>query len=153
MQKKTNKNSTKKPQANAAKNKRTAAEKSRPSTTRAGQSAPHKKSGQNGLFKFRRYKIIEGGASNKARHPKLIVSQEQQQVGFMGLTKSKKRGHHSNIELEVNPERGNKSKAYLRKEIRHDNIENFSEILDNYNLSESDKKKVIAYIESLKKKK
>lgn len=49
MQKKINKNSTKKPQANAAKNKRTAAEKSRPTTTRAGQSAPQKPAGKTPL--------------------------------------------------------------------------------------------------------
>ena len=154
MRKKTTKRTKRQPPANAALNKRIATAKSKSSASRAGLSAPQKKSGKDdGLFKFRRYKVIEGGASKKARHPKLIVSQEKKQVGFMGLTESKKRGHHSNIELDVNPENGNSNKAYLRKEIRHDDIGNFSEILENYNLSENDKKKVIAYIESLKKKK
>lgn len=38
---------TKKPRANAAQNKRTAAEKPKPSTPRAGQSSPQKKAGKN----------------------------------------------------------------------------------------------------------
>ena len=124
-------------------------------SSEARRKASPKKSGTavNGLFKFRRYKKEEGGAKKKARHPKLIVTQEKQDVGFMGLTKSKKRGHHKNIELDVNPKKGEIKKAYLRKEIRHDDIGNFGEILKDYKLSESDKKKVIAYIESLNKKK
>ena len=57
---------------------------------------------KSGLFKFRRYKKVEGGKSKKARHPKLIVEQEENTVGFMGLTESEKRGHHKNIELDKN---------------------------------------------------
>ena len=41
----TRRKTTKKPQANAAQNKRTAAEKPKPSTPRAGQSTPQKKAG------------------------------------------------------------------------------------------------------------
>lgn len=64
----------------------------------------------------------------------------------MGLTKDKKRGHHANIELDDNPEKNNLEKAYIRKEIRHDNKTNFESILNNYNLSERDKKKIIDFL-------
>ena len=141
----------KKTKATPTENKRTKAVKSQNATSKS--SAMQKTREHNGLFKFRRYKVIEGGASSKARHPKLIVSQEQKQVGFMGLTESKKRGHHKNIELDINPKKGDTRKAYLRKEIRYDDIEKFGDILNDYNLSESDKRKVIEYIKKLKKKK
>ena len=108
---------------------------------------------KGGLFKFRRYKKVEGGKSKKARHPKLIVEQEENTVGFMGLTESEKRGHHKNIELDKNPEQGNTNKAYIRKEVRYADLGEFGEILQNYNLSESDKAKVIKYLEKLKNKK
>lgn len=124
----------------------------------AGKTSKTKKCGKSqavkekrGLFKFRRYKKIEGGSKKKARHPKLIVSQKGEEYGFMGLTESPKRGHHSNIELEKNPQKGNSDKAYLRKEIRYAARSNFGEILNDYNLSERDKKKVIAYIKKLEK--
>lgn len=140
-----------KPEAMPTKDKRTRTVK--PQDTTSKSSTKQKTREHNGLFKFRRYKVIEGGASSKARHPKLIVSQEQKQVGFMGLTESKKRGHHKNIELDVNPKKGDTRKAYLRKEIRYDEIEKFGDILNDYNLSESDKRKVIEYIKKLRKKK
>lgn len=141
----------KKTEAAPTADKRTRAVK--PQNVTSKSSTKQKTQERNGLFKFRRYKVIEGGASSKARHPKLIVSQEQKQVGFMGLTESKKRGHHKNIELDVNPKKGDTRKAYLRKEIRYDDIEKFGDILNDYNLSESDKRKVIEYIKKLKKKK
>ena len=71
----------------------------------------------------------------------------------MGLTESRKRGHHKNIELSKNPEKGNFSPAFVRKELRYDDKENFYERLKNYNLSEKDKKLVLKYLENLKKKK
>lgn len=108
----------------------------------------------SGLFKFRRYKKIEGGKNRKARHPKLIVEQNDNTVvGFMGLTEKRKSGHHANIPLDHNPKKGDSRDAYIRKELRHDDLSNFSDILNNYNLSERDKLKVIAYLEKLKKKK
>lgn len=106
-----------------------------------------------GLFKFRRYKRLEGGKNKKKKHPKLIVEQEKNTVGFMGLTEESKSGHHKNIELKENPKTGDSRKAYIRKELRHDTIDNFGEILDKYHLSETDKKEIIKFIEKRKKKK
>ncbi len=119
----------------------------------AGKDASSKPAQDNSeLFKFRRYKKLEGGKKKKAKHPKLIVEQDKSTVGFMGLTESEKRGHHKNIELEDNPKTGETGKAYIRKEVRYADLGEFGEILKNYNLSERDKKKIIEYLKKLKKK-
>ena len=152
MKKKTNK---KKPPAKAVKNKRQPAGKggSRKTLKAAAQSAPPpEKSNDKELFKFRRYKKAEGSKAKKLKHPKLIVDKQKETVTYMGLTESPKRGHHKNIELEKNPQKGNSKKAYLRGELRQDSIDNFGEVLKDYNLSNKDKKKVIEYIKKLKKK-
>ena len=46
------------------------------------------------LFKFRRYKKVEGGKKKKAKHPKLIGDETNDEFGFMGLTESSKRWRH-----------------------------------------------------------
>ncbi len=102
---------------------------------------------------FRRYKKEEGGKKKRGKHPKLIVERVGNEYGFMGLTKSPTRGHHANVGLSKNPEKGNSSKAYLRKELRYDSVENFSEILENFHLSEEDKKKVLEMARKMKLKK
>ena len=71
----------------------------------------------------------------------------------MGLTEAPKRGHHKNIELNKNPQKGKSNKAYLRDELRYDSKRNFSKVLEEYNLSEEDKLAVIEYIKKRKKKK
>lgn len=114
----------------------------------AGSKTPEKQ-----LFKFYRYKKAEGSKQKSAKHPKLIVEKQETTVGFMGLTESPKRGHHNNIELTKNPQKGNPRKAYIRKELRYTNSDNFGDILNDYKLSEKDKQKVIEYINKLKKKK
>ena len=57
---------------------------------------------------FRRYKIEEGGKKKQAKHPKLIVKKDNDRFAFMGLTESPKRGHHNNLPLIKNPEKGKK---------------------------------------------
>lgn len=104
-------------------------------------------------FHFRRYKKTEGGKTKKGKHPKLIIDECGNNYGFIGLTESKKRGHHNNIELQSNPQKGNKNKAYLRREVRYDDKRNFSEKLSDYNLSKADEAAVIAFLENRKKKK
>lgn len=104
------------------------------------------------LFEFRRYKKVEGGKNNKARHPKLIVEKKKDELGFMGLTEAEKSGHHKNIELTKNPKKGDSRPAYVRKEVRYDSRENFSEVLKNYNLTKEDKKTIIEYLEKRKEK-
>lgn len=133
-------------------NKKTLNTKKSPQKGERKTSKSSKKSDNDGLFKFRRYKKVEGSKKKKFKHPKLIVEKHNETVTFMGLTESAKRGHHKNIELEKNPQKGNLKKAYLRDELRHDNLANFGEILKDYNLSDKDRKKVIAYIKKLKEK-
>lgn len=104
-------------------------------------------------FVFRRYKKKEGG-SKKSRHPKLIVEENDTDYGFMGLTKDSHSGHHANIPLKKNPQKGNPRKAYIRKELRYDNKDNFEkEILSDYKLSAEDKKIVLEYYQKHKKNK
>lgn len=112
-----------------------------------------RKFNNSGLFYFRRYKKIEGGEIKKGKHPKLIVDEKYDKYGFMGLTKSHKRGNHKNIELTQNPLKGKSDKAYIRDELRYDNKKNFEEILTDYNLTKQDKEKILKYLERHKKKK
>ncbi len=102
---------------------------------------------------FRRYKFEEGGKNKKAKHPKLIIERKDDTFGFLGLTKSHKRGHHSNLPLLKNPQKGNANPAYLRDDLRYESTKRFEEILTDYRLSREDKKRVLAYIEYLKAKK
>lgn len=103
------------------------------------------------IYNFRRYKKVEGGKKKKAKHPKLIVDENQREYGFMGLTESKKRGHHNNIPLHKNPQKGNKNKSYLRTELRYDDKGNFGKVLSDYKLSNIDKIKVKEFVEKKKK--
>lgn len=112
-----------------------------------------RKKAKTSLFKFRRYKKEEGGKIKKAKHPKLIVDEKKDNYGFMGLTESPKRGHHKNLELSRNPQKGKTDKAYLRDEVRYDKKQNFGKILEGYNLSEEDKIAVLNYLKRRKKKK
>lgn len=106
---------------------------------------------ESGLFKFRRYKKYEGPSNNKQQHPKLIVEETEDEYGFMGLTESPRHGKTKNLPIK-NPQKGNKRKAHIRKEVRYDNKDNFYEILKNYKLSRKDKKAIIQYLENRKKK-
>ena len=108
---------------------------------------------KSGLFTFRRYKKNEGGKTKRAKHPKLIVDEKHDDYGFMGLTESAKRGHHRNIELSKNPEKGKTGKSYIRDELRYDKKDNFGEVLSNYKLTKEDKQVIIRYLEKRKKKK
>ena len=103
------------------------------------------------IYHFRRYKKKEG--SKNVRHPKLIVDEKENEYGYMGLTSSKKSGKHYNIPLSTNPQKGKKDKAYIRKSIDYDLKSKFSKLLDDYNLSDEDKKYIIDYVNKHKKKK
>ena len=70
----------------------------------------------------------------------------------MGLTESKRNGHHYNIHLSKNPKRGDNRPAYIRKEIRYDIKNQFSEILDSFNLTNADKKYIQDYVNKHKKR-
>ena len=125
MQKKINKNSTKKPQANAAKNKRTAAEKSRPSTTRAGQSAPQKPAGKynnktNRPAADTEHLVIsvniKDHADKKGGHPHVILENIDDNHVSVGLTTRPKKGkNHPNYKLGTSP-LGDGKTSYMRRQ-------------------------------------
>ncbi len=104
------------------------------------------------LFTFQKYKKVEGGTKKRAKHPKLIVEEKENEYGYMGLTESEKHGHHSNIPLDENPQKGRKDKAYIHTDLRHAPIDDFSGPLENYKLSSKDKKKVVEWLKQHKKK-
>lgn len=126
-------------------------ESSSPSKSKPGAKGQSQQAAPTSLFKFRRYKKKEG--KKKVKHPKLIVEENETEYGFMGFTEESKSGHHKNIELTQNPKKGDTRPAYIRKELRYDITENFSEVLEDYNLSEEDKKVIIEYLNKRKKKK
>lgn len=100
------------------------------------------------------YKEAEGPESKKVRHPKLIVSEEDDNFDFLGLTESPKRGHHANFPLMENPAKGQRDKpAYLREELRTAPKSRFGEPLADYSLSDSDKPRVSAFEKLFEKKK
>ena len=104
------------------------------------------------LFTFRRYKKDEGNSTKKSKHPKLIVDEENNEFGFMGITHKRKRGNHNNIPLNHNPNSTDPEDSYVRLELRYDKKKNFSEPINEYVLHESDLLKLIPYIEKLKRK-
>ena len=105
------------------------------------------------LFRFRKYKKVEGSKHKRAKHPKLIVEEDDNNFRFMGLTEAPKRGNHKYIPLSTNPKKGDKRQAYLRDELRCDSKNKFEEILNDYSLSEKDLIKIIKFLEKYKKKK
>lgn len=108
------------------------------------------------LFKFRKYKKKQG--KKKVKHPKLIVDDYKNEFGFMGLTSSKNKGkRHNNFKLIDNPhfdENGKrfKEKSYLRRKIEYDSKDNFGNVMKNYSLSDTDKKRVESFIKGKTKK-
>ncbi|MBO5020899.1 MAG: hypothetical protein J6K61_03875 [Clostridia bacterium] len=101
---------------------------------------------------FRRFKQKEGNRDTKVRHPKVIMSKHDGTFDFIGLTESNKRGHHKNIPLTKNPEKGNLNPAYFRDEVRNLPIDRFLEPLKNYKLSKKDEEQAWAIYYKRKKK-
>ena len=57
-----------------------------------------------------------------------------------------------NIELLNNPQKVNSNKAYLRRKIEYDKKKRFGEIDSAYSLSDSDKQRLMTYVNKHKKK-
>ena len=82
------------------------------------------------------------GKRNRGKHPSLIIGETKDGKSYIniGLTSSKKRGHHKNIEIH-NPQDWNKT-SYLRDDIRIDLKEYLSEVLKDYKLCPNDIEKI-----------
>ena len=104
-------------------------------------------------YHFRRFKKKEGAKHNASKHPKLIVDEKSDQYGYMGLTKSRKRGHHNNIPLKKNPQKGNTVQSYIRNELRYDLKSAFEDVLPDYRLSREDADMITKHLLEKRKKK
>ena len=80
---------------------------------------------------------------NKARknHPALVVGEGKKKYANLGLTHSKKRGHHTNIGLTQNPNPNDDKMAYLRDDMQFDEKKLLKEKL-NYKIQEVDISKI-----------
>lgn len=89
---------------------------------------------------------------NNGKHPSLIFGKTNDNKKYynIGLTHSKKRGHHFNIEIS-DPSNWNE-KSYLRNDVRIDDIEQFEKILTNYRVNPKDRNKVLQIINNFIKK-
>lgn len=108
---------------------------------------------RSNLFTFQKYKKDEGGKKKRAKHPKLIVEEKGNTLGYMGLTEATKQGHHNNIPLTKNPKKGDTRPAHIRKEVRHDTSDNFHGPLEDYKLAKEDKKKIKEWLKQREERK
>lgn len=118
-------NQTKKPRANAANNKRTKAAKPEPAASKAGQSAPQKKSGQNNNKTNQssantQYMVIsvniKDHADKKGGHPHVILENIDDKHVSVGLTTRPKKGkNHPNYKLGTSPLSDGKT-SYMRRQ-------------------------------------
>jgi len=86
--------------------------------------------------------------SNKKRknHPAIVVGEEDNSYLNLGLTHSKKRGHHNNIPLSKNPNSNDNSVAYVRNTLQIDDKKYLKKVLSHYQLSEDDFEKIYKII-------
>lgn len=99
---------------------------------------------------------------NNARtgHPAYIIkiykdNKKNKKVEFVGITEAPKTHGVKNIELDVNPEPNNPTKAHLRPKTEHIDLKEktFGKKLENWKFADSDKPKVKKVIEKSNKKK
>lgn len=76
------------------------------------------------------------------KHPSLVVGETKNEYANFGLTHSKMRGHHKNLELKKNPKKDDKKTAYLRDDLQLNKKSDMKEKLNNYKLSSKDKTQV-----------
>ena len=78
------------------------------------------------------------GSTNKGKHPSLVIAETDDGQSYinLGLTHSKKRGHHKNVPIH-NPQKWEEI-SYIRDDIRIDSKEYLSEILKDYKLCPED---------------
>ena len=95
---------------------------------------------------FRKNKKRKVGKTNSGKHPSLVIGETDDGQSFvnLGLTRSKKRGHHKNLEIH-DPTDWNKT-SYLRDDIQVDSKEYLSKVLKGYNLCPDDIEKIWNFI-------
>ena len=83
-------------------------------------------------------------------HPSIVVGEKGSEYANIGITSSKKRGHHKNEELHNRQKNGKPS--YIRDDIQFTNKKNIKEDVKNMKLHESDLPKIRSIIEKFIKK-
>lgn len=84
--------------------------------------------------------------NKKSGHPGYVYHQRGHYYEYIGITHDSDNG--KNIALEVNPEPGNTSQAYIKPQPERSPTSNFTEQLHGWTIADIDKPKV----ESVKKK-
>ena len=93
-------------------------------------------------FHYRKHKT----KSDNKNHYSLIVGSNDKEYAYNSLTHSSKSGHKKNKELSLNPNKKDKCKAYLRRELNSDKKRNFSEEITKMNLDPKDEKEIMDII-------
>ena len=91
---------------------------------------------------FRKNSKRKHGSKNSGSHPVLVVGETKDGKAYfnIGLTKSKKRGHHNNIKIH-NPQNWNEE-SFLRDDMSVDSKEYLSKVLEDYKLCPEDIDKI-----------
>ena len=91
---------------------------------------------------FRRNMKRKHGSRKAGSHPSLVIGETDDGSSFynLGLTKSKKRGHHNNIPIH-NPKNWEET-SYLRDDLQIDSKDRLSVVLKDYNLNPNDIEKI-----------
>ncbi|MBQ6731233.1 MAG: hypothetical protein IJR08_04935 [Bacilli bacterium] len=91
---------------------------------------------------FRNNKRRKQLGIRKGKHPSLVFAKSDDEMRFynLGLTHSRKRGHHKNIEIH-NPQNWEEV-SYIRNDISVDDKQVFSGVLNNYRLHPYDYGKI-----------
>ena len=87
---------------------------------------------------FRNNEKRKKGSKSKGKHPSLVIAETDDGQSYinLGLTHSKKRGHHTNVPIH-NPQNWDET-SYIRDDIRIDSKKYLSEILKDYKLCPED---------------
>ena len=88
----------------------------------------------------------------KSKHPQVIVEASRTKFKSMTLTHSKGKRRTKNIRLIKNPNSLDRRDSYVSKRVIEDFKFNFSKAFNNYQLSNEDIDRLIAYLESKKKR-
>lgn len=87
-------------------------------------------------------------------HPNYIVGEDDKNFLSIGITHDPYKGKgHKNHEMYRNPQKGDNSVSYMKKQIESANKKNFSERLNNFKLHPIDEEFVNKIVEKHKKKK
>ena len=95
---------------------------------------------------FRKNYRRKEGSTKSGGHPSLIIGESDDGSKFLnlGLTRSKKRGHHTNIKIH-NPQNWGKT-SYLRDDISEDPKEYLKTVLSDFHLCPEDIDKILQII-------